>query len=63
MQPMTEVKSKAPASQNPALSPQRLKKLLKRMTLAEKAAQMMCLWQEQAQKLVDARGNFRQSDL
>ena len=28
------------------------------MTLAEKAAQMMCVWQEKAQKLVDADGNF-----
>ncbi len=28
------------------------------MTLEEKAAQMMCVWQEKAQKLVDAEGNF-----
>jgi beta-glucosidase len=28
------------------------------MTLAEKAAQMMCVWQQKAQTLVDERGNF-----
>jgi beta-glucosidase len=28
------------------------------MTLEEKAAQMMCIWQEKAAKLVDAQGNF-----
>ncbi|MGO8674531.1 MAG: glycoside hydrolase family 3 N-terminal domain-containing protein [Limisphaerales bacterium] len=28
------------------------------MTLEEKAAQMTCVWQEKAQKLVDAEGNF-----
>ena len=28
------------------------------MTLEEKAAQMMCVWQEKAEKLVDAAGNF-----
>jgi beta-glucosidase len=36
----------------------RVKDLLSRMTLEEKAAQMMCVWQEKAQKLVDAEGNF-----
>lgn len=36
----------------------RVKDLLARMTLEEKAAQMMCVWQEKAQKLVDAQGNF-----
>ena len=36
----------------------RVKDLLGRMTLEEKAAQMMCVWQEKAQKLVDADGNF-----
>jgi beta-glucosidase len=41
----------------------RVKDLLKRMTLEEKAAQMMCVWQEQATKLVDDRGKFEQSDL
>jgi beta-glucosidase len=28
------------------------------MTLEEKASQMLCVWQEKAQKLVDATGNF-----
>lgn len=28
------------------------------MTLEEKAAQMLCVWQQKAQKLVDAEGNF-----
>lgn len=36
----------------------RVKDLLARMTLEEKAAQMICVWQEKAQKLVDAQGNF-----
>ncbi len=36
----------------------RVKDLLSRMTLEEKAAQMMCVWQEKAQKFVDAEGNF-----
>src|SRR5437868_9056944 len=36
----------------------RVKDLLSRMTLEEKAAQMMCVWQEKASKLVDAAGNF-----
>lgn len=36
----------------------RVKDLLKRMTLEEKAAQMMCVWQEKATKLLDATGNF-----
>jgi beta-glucosidase len=44
---------------NQQLSPEkRLKDILARMTLQEKAAQMICLWQEKAQKLVDAQGNF-----
>ena len=36
----------------------RVKDLLSRMTLDEKAAQMMCVWQEKATKLLDAEGNF-----
>jgi beta-glucosidase len=36
----------------------RVKDLLARMTLEEKAAQMMCVWQEKAATLVDADGNF-----
>jgi beta-glucosidase len=36
----------------------RVADLLGRMTLEEKAAQMMCVWNEKAVKLVDAAGNF-----
>ena len=51
--------SDVPAYKNPAIAPEkRVKDLLSRMTLEEKAAQMMCVWQEKARKLVDAEGNF-----
>ena len=44
---------------NPAASiEKRVKDLLRRMTLEEKAAQMMCVWQQKAEKLVDANGAF-----
>ncbi|HTS29024.1 MAG TPA: glycoside hydrolase family 3 N-terminal domain-containing protein [Bryobacteraceae bacterium] len=43
-----------PAS--PALT--RVKDLLSRMTLEEKAAQMVCVWQNKADTLLDAGGNF-----
>ncbi len=36
----------------------RVEDLLARMTLEEKAAQMMCVWQQKTDKLVDARGDF-----
>jgi beta-glucosidase len=36
----------------------RVKDLLSHMTLQEKAAQMMCVWLQKAEKLVDAHGNF-----
>lgn len=36
----------------------RVKNLLSQMTLEEKAAQMMCVWQEKAKTLVDEEGNF-----
>ncbi len=43
----------------PSLSPERrVRDLLARMTLEEKAAQMMCVWQEKSAKLVDVQGNF-----
>jgi beta-glucosidase len=49
----------APLYKNPkASAAARVKDLLARMTLEEKAAQMICAWQEKAQKLVDAEGNF-----
>jgi beta-glucosidase len=44
---------------NPDLTAaKRVKDLLSRMTLEEKAAQMMCVWQKKAETLVDADGNF-----
>jgi beta-glucosidase len=49
----------SPAYKNPKLSPAaRVKDLLRRMTLEEKAAQMLCVWQGKADTLVDAQGNF-----
>ena len=48
-----------PAYKLASLSPEkRVQDLLVRLTLAEKAAQMMCVWQEKSTKLVDAEGNF-----
>jgi beta-glucosidase len=45
--------------QNPSLSAEaRTADLLSRMTLEEKAAQMMCVWNEKATKLLDEKGNF-----
>ena len=50
---------KAPAYKNASLpAEQRVKDLLRRMTLEEKAAQMLCIWQQKPQTLVDADGNF-----
>lgn len=51
--------AKIPVYRNPALPPaKRVKDLLARMTLEEKAAQMMCVWQKKAETLVDEEGNF-----
>ena len=48
-----------PRYRNPALpAAARVKDLLSRMTLEEKAAQMMCVWQTKADTLVDAQGDF-----
>ena len=48
-----------PVYRNPkAPSAKRVQDLLARMTLEEKAAQMLCIWQQKAQTLVDAEGNF-----
>ncbi len=50
---------KIPPYKNRTLSAERrVNDLLSRMTLDEKAAQMMCVWQEKATKLLDAEGNF-----
>ncbi len=56
---MKKLKSNIPVYKNPAATAEkRVKDLLARMTLAEKAAQMMCVWQEKATKLLDAEGSF-----
>ena len=48
-----------PPYRNPSLPPgRRVKDLLSRMTLEEKAAQMMCVWRTKADTLVDSEGNF-----
>lgn len=50
---------KQAAYRNPALpASRRAKDLLGRMTLEEKAAQMMCVWREKASMLVDENGDF-----
>jgi beta-glucosidase len=53
-------KSKArPAYLNPNLSAERrTRDLLSRMTLREKVAQMLCIWEKKASAMVDAQGNF-----
>ena len=51
--------AKIPIYKNPAEpTAARARDLLARMTLEEKAAQMMCIWQEKSAKLQDANGNF-----
>src|SRR3954462_9278581 len=48
-----------PAYKLTGLAPEkRVKDLLARMTLEEKAAQMLCVWQKKGEILVDAAGNF-----
>jgi beta-glucosidase len=48
-----------PAYKNASLPPaRRVADLLRRMTLEEKAAQMLCIWQEKAVTLVNERGEF-----
>ena len=55
----TKRRERLPLYKNPkAPVANRVRDLLSRMTLQEKAAQMMCVWQEKAQKLVDSTGNF-----
>src|ERR1700743_1002112 len=52
-------RGKTPVDKNPlAYRASRTRDLLARMTLEEKAAQMMCVWQEKNAKLLDAKGNF-----
>lgn len=48
-----------PAYKNAKVTPEkRTRDLLARMTLEEKAAQMVCVWQQKAQTLIDEQGRF-----
>ncbi|MGO9109214.1 MAG: glycoside hydrolase family 3 N-terminal domain-containing protein [Thermoguttaceae bacterium] len=48
-----------PAYRNPKLSVERrVKDLLSRMTLKEKVAQMLCIWQRKPNTMVDEKGQF-----
>ncbi|HEY8484314.1 MAG TPA: glycoside hydrolase family 3 N-terminal domain-containing protein [Longimicrobiales bacterium] len=48
-----------PPYRDPTLPPEeRVADLLARMTLEEKAAQMLCVWQKKAETLVDEQGSF-----
>lgn len=59
MKKAQNTKSKVLRYQNPGLpAGKRVQDLLSRMTLEEKAAQMVCIWREKAEKLVDANGDF-----
>ncbi len=55
-----KVTARAPADYlNPRLSvARRVKDLLSRMTLKEKAAQMLCVWQQKSSMLVDEKRQF-----
>jgi beta-glucosidase len=54
-----DAKTGAAAYRNAALAAEkRVRDLLSRMSLEEKAAQMMCVWQQKAETLTDAVGNF-----
>src|SRR3954451_25249062 len=56
----TEKKAaQAPAYKN-ASAPvaKRVKDLLSRMTLEEKAAQMMCVWQKKSETIIDSEGSL-----
>lgn len=65
---MRRVKKQPAASRNPKRFPayrnaklpsaRRVKDLLSRMSLEEKAAQMVCVWREKAKTLVDEDGKF-----
>ena len=57
--PAKSGRAAAPAYKNASLpSARRVKDLLSRMTLEEKAAQMLCIWQKKPETLVDGDGNF-----
>ncbi len=58
MATMSRLKDSAPYRDAALPVEERVADLLGRMTLAEKAAQMTCVWQQKATKLLDAEGNF-----
>jgi beta-glucosidase len=56
---MKKTSANPPIYKNPALSAaNRVRDLLSRMTLEEKATQMMCVWQKKSETLVNGDGNF-----
>ena len=57
--PARKARSPLPPYKDPKRPvPKRVRDLLARMTLEEKAAQMMCVWQQKGERLVDAEGRF-----
>jgi len=57
--PDASAETSAPPYRDASLSEEaRVADLLARMTLEEKAAQMMCVWQKKGETLVDATGTF-----
>ena len=58
MEGMSSTVSGAPYQDASLTVEQRVADLLARMTLEEKAAQMMCVWQQKATTLVDSLGEF-----
>jgi len=51
--------ARIPIYRNPALpAAKRVRDLLSRMTLEEKAAQMMCVWQKKSETLTNGEGSF-----
>jgi beta-glucosidase len=56
---MEAIVKSTPAYLNPKLpAERRTRDLLSRMTLKEKVAQMLCIWQQKTNSLVDEQGNF-----
>lgn len=56
---MSRGTGETPPYKNPALSPEeRAADLIGRMTLEEKVAQMVCLWQQRPTALIDENGRF-----
>jgi beta-glucosidase len=57
--PARKTAHQSPPYRNPKLLvPKRVADLLGRMTLEEKAAQMLCVWQQKAETLLDSEGKF-----